>query len=149
MPIQGVKFGYAAGASPGGTWTELTDLMDLPSPPMLVADDLEQTTHGSGGVKEYKTGLSDVPNITAKMRYLMDAAQVGLITAQSAKTELWFRCEIPDEDNETQYFAWEMQGFVKKAAPVTPIGGVWTFELEAKYSDNYTFYSTPYASQIP
>jgi hypothetical protein len=121
----------------------------MPQPPSSVRDKLETTTHGTSGRKTYKLGLTDTPDFSLKLLYKMDAAQLGLITARDAGTELWFRAEVPSEDNAAEFFAWEWQGYVNKADPLTPIGGVWEFDVGIMYSDNYTFYSDAYATQIP
>lgn len=146
MPVDGVKFAYAL-SSPI-TWTELTDLRDLPSPPASVADKLEITTHGSEGRKRYKTGLLDTPDVAVKFLLNLDAAQLALITARDARTEIWWRCEIPTDEAKTLFVAWEWQGYVAKADLMTPIGGVWEFDLGIQYSDNYQFFETPAATEI-
>lgn len=147
MPVDGVKFAYSL-SSPL-SWVELDNLRDLPSPPASVADKLDITTHGNARRKAYKSGMMDTPDITARFLLdLSDAAQLAMITARDAGTELWFRCEIPSNEAKTLFLGWEWQGYVSKADALTPVGGVWEFDLVIQYSDNYQFWSTPAATEI-
>jgi len=143
----GVKFAYSTGSPV--SWTELTGLVDFPTPPAPVADKLEKTTHGTNGYKSYGLGLRDVPDIAATFHFdASDAGQMAMIAARTAGTELWFRVEVPTNEAATLFIAWEWKGYVNKADVTTPINGWQMLNLGIMYSDSYTFFDTPYASEI-
>ena len=143
----GVKMAYSA-ASPQA-WIELTQLLDLPRPPAPTPDKLENTTHGTDGYHTYGLGLKDVPDIEAVLLFDPDvAAHMAMITYRDAKTELWFRIEIPTNAAKTLFQAWEFQGKVMTADLETPIPDWQKLNLGIIYTGGYSYYPTALATEI-
>lgn len=143
----GVKMAYSV-SSPV-SWTELPLLLDLPRPPAPTPDKLENTTHGSSGFHTYGLGLKDVPDIEAVFLFNPEsAAHLAMITGRDAKTEYWFRIEVPTDTAQTTFIAWEFQGKIMNADIEAPIADFQKLNLSIIYTDGYSFYPTAAATSI-
>jgi hypothetical protein len=141
----GVLFAFQGGSV--DYWHRLEPLLEI-TIPAKEADEIENTCHGSGGDHTSTLGLNKIPNPTAKLIFdATDADHLALIAAQTAKTKMVFRIEVPANDTVT-YLSWEFDAFVKKATISTPIDGIQTLDLEFLYTGNRVETLTPAPSQI-
>ena len=115
----GVKIAYSA-ASPV-SWTNIGQVLDV-TVPGLEPDEVETTVHGTSSYKRFMRGMIDVTELEATLLADLDEgtspAQDALFDYQAAGTTLWWRVEVPVDRAQTEYTAFEFQGWVKKWTPV-------------------------------
>ena len=142
----GVKVAYSA-SSPV-SWTGVGQVLDITFPG-LVPDEVETTVHGTSKWKRFMPGLIDVSPMELTLLADLDegtsASQDALFDYQSAGTTLWWRVEVPVDRSQTEYTAFEFQGWVKNWVPTTPQQDKQTLNVTVRF-DGSSFSKFPAGS---
>ena len=116
----GVKVGYSA-SSPVA-WTSVGQILNVEIPG-LEPEEVETTVHGTSSFRRFMRGMIDVTELTVTCLGDLDegtsVAYDALFDYQAAGTTLYWRVEVPVNRTQTEYTAFEFQGWVKNWRPIT------------------------------
>jgi hypothetical protein len=125
----GCKAAYSI-ASPT-SWVEVENIVDL-GLPVQTADRVDKTVHLPGSrLKRAEPGLENVadPFLTL-LQDLSDAPQKVLRTLKADRTKVWWRFEVPTEDDCSLFVGFEFEARVANFEPAVPKDG----EQTTKYT---------------
>lgn len=135
----GVKVAFSA-SSPV-TWTSVGQVLDIEIPG-LEPDEIETTVHGTSKFKRYMPGMIDVSEMTLSLLADLDEssatesagpAQDSLFEYNQSQTTIWWRVEVPADRTQTEFVAFEFQGWVKNWKPSVPIEDKQTLEVSVRF----------------
>lgn len=147
----GVRVAYAT-TSPH-TWNKLEKVRDV-TLPTAVNDKLNTTVHGPNDFKQNIAGLAEVTDTTVKMLRVPSTSlapiQNGLPALRAAHTLLWWRIEIPaDEDHSVDSFwAYEFQARVGSVKDMAPIDNIQEREITLVFGGTSFVQYNPMSSAI-
>jgi hypothetical protein len=134
----GTKVGFST-TSPH-SWTVLTQIREVQFPQEDV-DPVDTTVHGSSRVSRSAPGMIKPSAMVVRTLLDPDLLISGwcntLRNHLLSGTTLWWRVEVPRDRAQTNWLAFEFQGYVRKASPVVGApDNIQQFEVVVEYDYN-------------
>ncbi|OFX15273.1 MAG: hypothetical protein A2Z18_02575 [Armatimonadetes bacterium RBG_16_58_9] len=130
----GTKVGFSA-ASPV-SWTRVGQLLD-DTFPSLETQKVDSTIHGTSKFMRNMPGMIAVGDLTlivlGDLDEGTDAAMKTIYDYLQSQTTLWWRIEVPVDRAQTEFTAFEFQGFVASFNYLSPITDRQTAEINIGY----------------
>lgn len=143
----GVKVAYSE-SSPV-TWTQVPQLLNLGFP-SFEPDEVATTVHGTNPYKRYMRGLIDVGEMTLELEADLGSASVhrSLRNLMLDGTTVYWRIEVPENREMTQFSAFEFRGWVKNWSLSTDMADTQKLTVTVRFDDTDFVAYAPGASQI-
>ena len=144
----GTRVGWSS-ASPQ-SYTTVASVLEV-TIPKIVADEIDKTTHSTGGFYRSFRGLKRVENVTLMLlgdhKSSRTASHAALRNLQRDGDTVWFRFEIPLDRNlaTSQCFALIAQFYVKSWGPAAPIADKQTIEVVLGFDGDDVEFQEPTA----
>lgn len=139
----GTKVAYSS-TSPV-SWTRVTQVLEVGFPG-LEPDEVETTVHSTSKYRRFMPGMIDVTEMTLTLEADLDEGTSpthdALFDFNAAQTTIWWRIEVPVDREQSEFTAFEFQGWVKNFNVATPIDDKQTIEVTVRFDgDSFTKYA--------